>query len=94
MTDMSAVGGSAGNLSGMMMSSSSTNMVNNGGGAGAGGGMAENGGANASSDNLDMREMIYTPSQKDMTENKIHHMLTENMFMPKAKVRLLEELSS
>ena len=84
MTDMSTVG-SAGNLSGIMMNSgSSNNMLGHGHGSSSG--MGGLGGANASSDNLDMREMIYTPSQKDMTENKIHHMLTENMFMPKAKV--------
>ncbi len=33
-----------------------------------------------------MKEMGYTPSMKDMTETKIRHMLTENMFMPRARV--------
>ena len=37
-------------------------------------------------DNLDMKEMAYTPSVKDMTETRVRHMLTENMFMPKARV--------
>ena len=38
------------------------------------------------SDNVDMQEMAYTPSQKDVTETRVRHMLTENMFMPKARV--------
>ena len=40
----------------------------------------------AVADNLDMKEMAYTPSVKDMTETRVRHMLTENMFMPKARV--------
>ena len=40
----------------------------------------------AMADNLDMKEMAYTPSVKDMTETRVRHMLTENMFMPKARV--------
>ena len=33
-----------------------------------------------------MKEMAYTPSQKDLTETKIKHMLSENLFMPRARV--------
>ncbi len=33
-----------------------------------------------------MKEMAYTPTQKDLTETKIHHMLSENLFMPRARV--------
>jgi len=33
-----------------------------------------------------MKEMAYTPSQKDLTETRIHHMLSENLFMPRARV--------
>lgn len=38
-------------------------------------------------ENLDMKQLPYTPTQKDMTETRIHHMLSENLFMPRARVR-------
>ncbi len=37
-------------------------------------------------ENLDMKEMYYNKSQKDLTEEKIHHLLSENLFMPKNRV--------
>lgn len=45
------------------------------------------GGSQANLENLDMKEMAYSPSVKDLTETKIHHMLSENMFMPRARPR-------
>ena len=44
----------------------------------------ENVGVNV--ENLDMKEMIYTQTQKDVAETKIHHLLSENLFMPKNRV--------
>lgn len=38
-------------------------------------------------ENLDMKEMNYTQSKKDLTEAKIQHMLSENLFMPRARPR-------
>jgi len=38
-------------------------------------------------ENLDMKEMIYTQTQKDVAETKIHHLLSENLFMPKNRPR-------
>ena len=38
-------------------------------------------------ENIDMKEMIYTQTQKDVAETKIHHLLSENLFMPKNRVR-------
>ena len=35
-----------------------------------------------------MKEMIYTQTQKDVAETKIHHLLSENLFMPKNRVSL------
>lgn len=35
---------------------------------------------------LDVKEMYYNKSQKDLTEEKIHHLLSENLFMPKNRV--------
>ena len=40
-------------------------------------------------ENLDMKEMIYTQTQKDVAETKIHHLLSENLFMPKNRVSFL-----
>ena len=40
----------------------------------------------ANVENLDMKEMIYTQTQKDVAETKIHHLLSENLFMPKNRV--------
>eukprot|EP00096_Caligus_rogercresseyi_P006867 TRINITY_DN2383_c0_g1_i1.p1 TRINITY_DN2383_c0_g1~~TRINITY_DN2383_c0_g1_i1.p1 ORF type:complete len:889 (-),score=207.95 TRINITY_DN2383_c0_g1_i1:856-3522(-) len=37
--------------------------------------------------NLDLKEFSYTKSMKDMTETKIHHVLSENLFMPRARPR-------
>ncbi|XP_071749910.1 sodium/hydrogen exchanger 3 isoform X2 [Lepeophtheirus salmonis] len=37
--------------------------------------------------NLDLKECSYTTSMKDMTETKIHHVLSENLFMPRARPR-------
>ncbi len=39
-----------------------------------------------------MKEMAYTPSQKDLTDTAIHHMLSENLFMPRARVSSEPEL--
>jgi hypothetical protein len=33
-----------------------------------------------------MKEMYYNKSQKDLTEEKIHHLLSENLFMPRNRV--------
>ena len=49
-------------------------------------GMAGNSNLLAAADNLDMKEMAYKPSVKDQTETRVRHMLTENMFMPRARV--------
>ena len=49
-------------------------------------GMAGNSNMLAAADNLDMKEMAYKPSVKDQTETRVRHMLTENMFMPRARV--------
>ena len=40
-------------------------------------------------ENLDMKEMIYTQTQKDVAETKIHHLLSENLFMPKNRVSII-----
>ena len=40
-------------------------------------------------ENLDMKEMIYTQTQKDVAETKIHHLLSENLFMPKNRVFII-----
>ena len=46
-------------------------------------------------ENLDMKEMIYTQTQKDVAETKIHHLLSENLFMPKNRVScLLREMQN
>ncbi len=45
--------------------------------------------SSANIENLDMKEMYYNKSQKDLTEEKIHHLLSENLFMPRNRVRLL-----
>lgn len=42
--------------------------------------------SSANVENLDMKEMYYNKSQKDLTEEKIHHLLSENLFMPKNRV--------
>ena len=36
-----------------------------------------------------MKEMYYNKSQKDLTEEKIHHLLSENLFMPRNRVIFL-----
>ena len=36
-----------------------------------------------------MKEMIYTQTQKDVAETKIHHLLSENLFMPKNRVNII-----
>jgi hypothetical protein len=42
--------------------------------------------SSANIENLDMKEMYYNKSQKDLTEEKIHHLLSENLFMPRNRV--------
>ena len=39
--------------------------------------------------NLDPKEVHYNQSQKDMDETRIHHMLSENLFMPRNQPRKL-----
>ena len=39
-----------------------------------------------------MKEIYYNKSQKDLTEEKIHHLLSENLFMPRNRVSLGERV--
>ena len=39
--------------------------------------------------NLDPKEVHYNQSEKDMEETRIHHMLSENLFMPRNQPRKL-----
>ena len=36
--------------------------------------------------NLDVKEHVYYETQRDIAETKIHHLLSENLFMPRNKV--------
>ena len=40
-------------------------------------------------ENLDMKEINHMPSKKDLTEAKIHHMLSEEMAKPQKHFRKL-----
>lgn len=39
--------------------------------------------------NIDPKELHYSQTQKDLDETRIHHMLSENLFMPKNRPRKL-----
>ena len=40
-------------------------------------------------DNLDVKGHAYYDTQRDIAETKIHHLLSENLFMPRNKVRVV-----
>uniref|UniRef100_A0A8D9EMN0 Sodium/hydrogen exchanger n=3 Tax=Cacopsylla melanoneura TaxID=428564 RepID=A0A8D9EMN0_9HEMI len=44
---------------------------------------------NTSNWNIDLQELDYNPSKKDMTDAKIHHLLTEELCMPQKRHRRL-----
>jgi len=39
--------------------------------------------------NIDMQELEYNPSKKDMTDSKIHHLLAEELCKPYRRVRVI-----
>jgi hypothetical protein len=42
---------------------------------------------NTSTWNIDLQELDYNPSKKDLTDAKIHHLLSEELCMPQKRVR-------